>query len=350
MTQQRTPSGTLTSTSFRLCWRAPAHHQLAAGAAAKLGDRDAELAVQVAAGQGAGLAGDLGGRSLGDQLAPVLARSGAEVDDVVGGADRSLVVLDHDHRVAEVAQPPQRVDQLRVVALVEADRGLVEDVEDAHQRGADLGREPDPLRLAARERGGGALQRQVADPDAVQEPQALGDLAHHQARDRPLGVGQLQRLDPLQGGPGAEPRVLVDVEPAHRDREALRPQARPAARRAGLERHQALDPIAGVLRVGVLVAPLEAGEHAVEPHRVDAAAPEAVAIGDRVALVAGPLSGAARDRARRGPARGCRCRSRSSPPPPPAAGGDRPRPPSSTGPARPPRSRGSGRGRSARGR
>ena len=127
----------------------PAHHQLATWAAAKLGDRDAELAVQVAAGQGAGLAGDLGRRPLGDQLASVLAGSGAEVDDVVRGADRSLVVLDHDHRVAEIAQPSQRVDQLCVVALVEADRGLVEDVEDAHQRRADLGREPDPLGLAA---------------------------------------------------------------------------------------------------------------------------------------------------------------------------------------------------------
>ncbi len=181
----------------------PAHHQLAARAAAKLRDRDGELAVQVLAGQGAGLAGHLGRRALGDQLPAVLAGPRAEVDDVVRGADRALVVLDHDHRVAEIAQPPQRVDQPRVVTLVEADRGLVEDVEDAHQRRADLRREPDPLGLAAREGRGGALQRQVADPDAVEEAQTLGDLAHHQPRDRPLGVGQLQRLDPLQGGPGA---------------------------------------------------------------------------------------------------------------------------------------------------
>jgi hypothetical protein len=32
---------------------------------------------------------------------------------------------------------------------VEADRRLVEDVEDAHELGADLGREPEPLGLAA---------------------------------------------------------------------------------------------------------------------------------------------------------------------------------------------------------
>ena len=123
---------------------------------------------------------------------------GPEVDDVVGGPDRALVVLDHDHRVAEVAEALERADQLLVVALVQPDRGLVEDVEDADEAGADLGREPDPLRLAARQRRRGALQRQVADPDRVQEAQPLGDLADDQPRDRALGLGQLERLDPLE--------------------------------------------------------------------------------------------------------------------------------------------------------
>jgi hypothetical protein len=31
-------------------------------------------------------------------------RSGPHVDDVVGGQDRVAIVLDHDHRVAEVAE------------------------------------------------------------------------------------------------------------------------------------------------------------------------------------------------------------------------------------------------------
>ena len=47
---------------------------------------------------------DLARRALRDDLAAVLARAGPHVDDVVGGADRLLVVLDDDHRVAEVAQ------------------------------------------------------------------------------------------------------------------------------------------------------------------------------------------------------------------------------------------------------
>ena len=87
-----------------------------------------------------------------DDLAAVLARARADVDDVVGDADRLLVVLDDDHGVAEVAQPHQRVDEALVVALVQPDRRLVEHVEHADQPAADLRREPDALRLAAGQR------------------------------------------------------------------------------------------------------------------------------------------------------------------------------------------------------
>ena len=47
-------------------------------------------------------------RALEDHVAAVLAGAGAEIDHVVGGADRLLVVLDDDHGVAEIAQPRQR--------------------------------------------------------------------------------------------------------------------------------------------------------------------------------------------------------------------------------------------------
>ncbi len=88
-------------------------------------------------------------RALRHDLAPVDARAGAQIDHVVGGADRVLVVLDHDHRVAEVAQPLQRFQQPVVVALVEADAGLVEHVEHAAEARTDLAGEADALALAA---------------------------------------------------------------------------------------------------------------------------------------------------------------------------------------------------------
>src|SRR4051812_7157180 len=99
---------------------------------------------------------------------------------------------------------------------------------------------------------------------------------------RSVSVSQL--LDPPQRSPGRERRVLVDVQAADADREALGPQARPAAGRAWLERHQVLDPLAGALGVCVLVAALKADEDPLEANRVDPLAAESVAIGDRVAV------------------------------------------------------------------
>ncbi len=131
-------------------------------------------------------------------MAAVLARRRAHVDQVVRRAHRALVVLDHEHGVAEVAQPLQRRDQPLVVALVQADRRLVEDVEHADERRADLGREPDPLRLATAQGGGRPLHRQVADADVVEEAQPLLDLAQDQPRDRAVGLGQVELLDPLE--------------------------------------------------------------------------------------------------------------------------------------------------------
>jgi len=72
----------------------------------------------------------------------VQACSRPHVDEPVGAAHHLLVVLDDKDGVADVAEAPERVDQSRVVALVEADRRLVEDVEDADELRADLRREP----------------------------------------------------------------------------------------------------------------------------------------------------------------------------------------------------------------
>jgi hypothetical protein len=91
----------------------------------------------------------------------------AQVHNVVGGPHRALVVLHDDHGVPEVAQPLQHVKQFVVVALVQPDRGLVEDVEHADEARADLRREADPLRLSPGQGRGGPLERQIPDTDSV---------------------------------------------------------------------------------------------------------------------------------------------------------------------------------------
>ena len=133
----------------------------------------------------------------------------AHVDDVVGSAHRVLVVLDHDHRVAQLAQPLERRQQPGVVALVQADRRLVEDVQHAHQAGADLGGQPDPLRLAAGEAGrspveasGSRRRRSRGSSAARGSPSGCG-------RRSPLGLGQLQPVARTDRPLDRQPRQLA---------------------------------------------------------------------------------------------------------------------------------------------
>ena len=245
---------------------------------------------EVVAGERAGRRHDLLRRALGDHAAAVLAGARPHVDDVVGGAHRLLVVLDDDHGVAEVAQAEQRVDEAPVVALVQADRGLVEDVEHADERRADLRGQADALRLAAGERRRGALQVEVADADVVEEAQPLGDLLDHAPADEALGLGERER--PRESSSASRTLTrgeLVDVALAHRHREARRLEAGAAALRADAVAHVLLDLLAHELGLGLGVAPLQVGEDAVEAGRVVAHAALVVAIAHGHASAAGAV-------------------------------------------------------------
>jgi hypothetical protein len=113
----------------------------------------------------------------------VFAGARSHVDHVVGHADHVLVVLDDDYRVAEVAQVFQRGDQTVVVALMQADRRLIQHVHHAGETGADLRRQPDALRFAARKRFRAAFERQIIEPDVIQEHQPRDDFLDHLVGD-----------------------------------------------------------------------------------------------------------------------------------------------------------------------
>src|SRR3954451_21419282 len=119
---------------------------------------------------------------------------------MVGGADRLLVMLDHEHGVAEAAEALERLEQAVVVLLVEADRGLVEDVEHAREAAADLAGEADALGLAAAQRAAGAVEVEVVEADIVEEAEALVDLLEDGLGDFVLRCGELlvERGEPAQ--------------------------------------------------------------------------------------------------------------------------------------------------------
>ncbi len=107
----------------------------------------AQRLLQELARERRGIAREVVGVAFGHHPAAELARAGAEVDDVLRTADRVLVVLDHHQRVALRLELLQHVEQDLVVAVVQADGRLVEDVAHAAQIASQLGSQSNSLRF-----------------------------------------------------------------------------------------------------------------------------------------------------------------------------------------------------------
>ena len=186
---------------------------------------------QVRAGEGGRVRRHLGRRAHGDDPAAVLARPRPHVDDRVGGADHVQVVLDDEDGVAQVAQAAQDAQQPLGVARVQADGRFVENVEHPRQPGADQRRQPQPLRLAGRERRRGPRHRQIADADLQQAAQASVQVFQQRRGDAVL-VGRERRQQVAQPRRQRRQRHRGhghDRLPGDGDGAALRPQALPVA-------------------------------------------------------------------------------------------------------------------------
>ena len=169
------------------------------------------------------------------------------------------------HRVALIAQLPEDGDQPQVVARVQADRRLVEDVERADERRAERGRQADALRLAARQRRREPIERQVVETDVVEERQAALDLAQHLLGDRRLARRQLQRREEAPWPSrtvSAQTAIDRPAGDAHVAR--LAPQPRAAALRARLVAAVAAQEDADVDLVLLPLEPLEEALDAAE--------------------------------------------------------------------------------------
>ena len=91
----------------------------------------------------------------------------------------------------------QRVEQPLVVARMQADRRLVENVQHADQAAADLPGQPNPLRLAAGKRRRRALEREIFEPDVLQEAKPAADFLEHFGRDQLFVAFQLKLREKL---------------------------------------------------------------------------------------------------------------------------------------------------------
>ncbi len=107
------------------------------------------------------------------------------------------VVLHHNNGVAEFAQLFQNPDQAPGVAAVQSDGRLVEHVTRAHEARPQAGGELNALRLAAGKRGRQAVEREVVQPDVVEELQPLADLDENLVGDGGFFRAQLERVEKL---------------------------------------------------------------------------------------------------------------------------------------------------------
>ena len=298
VTQQNVPSGIAAFRSLRLFSPRAGHHELLApGAAASAPGRlalaprrrhgDGADARKILAGQAGAVADHRLGRAFGDDLAAMLAGARPHIDEMVGAADRVLVMLDDDHGVAEVAKVPQRPQEPGIVALMQADRRFVEDIEHAGQPGAYLRREPDALAFPAGESPGAARQAQIFEPDIDQEAEPLVDLAQNPRADLALSGGQ-PVADPGEPDGGVADRAfrhLADMRAGDLDRQRLGLQPEPAAgfaARLRLEPRKFF-PEPGV--AGVAVAAFQVGDHAFE-RALRGVAAVAVVVADRYRFAA----------------------------------------------------------------
>src|SRR2546425_4742877 len=211
--------------------------------------------------------GDLVRRAAEDALPAALAGAGTELDHVVGGLDEGAVVLDDDDGVAGRGELAAEVGQARGVAGVQADGRLIEDVQRSHQLRAELIRQIDSLRLAARERARLASEGEVAEADAQQERELGRELTQDLAPHRRLPRRQAQGLEGGRRALDGQPRELRDGEPRHLHGERRRLEPRARAHRAGRLRAVAREEHAHVQLVAVgldlLEEAIDAGELAV---------------------------------------------------------------------------------------
>src|SRR5260370_37183609 len=82
-------------------------------------------------------------------------------------------------------------EQARIVARMETDAGLVENVENTAKARTDLRGQADALGFPAGERGGGTVQAEVAEADGEQEFDTFGNFFQRARGDFFLETGKL---------------------------------------------------------------------------------------------------------------------------------------------------------------
>jgi len=175
-------------------------------------------------------------------------------------------VLDDEDGVAEIAKLFEGAEEAIVVAGVQADGRLVENVEDPAEARADLRGEANALGFAAGKRGGGTAEAEIAEAYSKKKVEALGDFFEGAAGDFAL-AGSEMRENFVDGGAGGGERKRGEVGDGPAGElygQRFGAQALAVADAAQRGGHVLGHPLAIGIGVGFLEIALEKFENAVE--------------------------------------------------------------------------------------
>ena len=117
-------------------------------------DGDFLFARQILPGEGCVLPENLGRFALSHHQPAMNAGPRPHVDNVIGGKNGFLVMLDHQHGVAEVTQAFQGLQQAVIITLMQPDGWFIQHIQNPGEAGADLRCQADTLGFATGKRAG----------------------------------------------------------------------------------------------------------------------------------------------------------------------------------------------------
>ena len=127
---------------------------------------------------------------------------------MISGADSILIMLHHNHGIAEIAQMNQGFQQAVIITLMQPDRGLIQHIHHTDQAGTDLAGKTDTLCLAAGQSFCRAGECQVIQADVNQEFQAILNLFQDFFGDFRALAAEFQVIKEIHRMPDAEIRNL----------------------------------------------------------------------------------------------------------------------------------------------
>src|SRR6202140_2170971 len=179
---------------------------------------------KIASGQRYRIVHDLVIRPLGNQLAAVLAGSWPQVENPIGRPHNVRIMLHHQNRIPQIAQPVKNLDQPVRIPRMQPDRRLIQHIQRPHQPRSQRSRQLNALRLAPRQREREPIQREIFQPHIIQESQPLPDLLQQFVRNLSLLRAQLDLLKESQCLFYRESTKLAEIPPVNLDLPRFQPQ------------------------------------------------------------------------------------------------------------------------------